>query len=159
MLKKIMVFVLLLTSAITVFVACSGGGSTLAKIAPTWINATISGEKVSIPVSEVEKDGMTHFTVTTAQGKLAFMAYKLGDQIYARANICPPCRSEGFFLAGDRLVCETCGTVFDAKTGKGISGACVAYPKAQVAFTTSNGNITMTGIDLVNAFEKTVNRT
>jgi hypothetical protein len=83
------------------------------------------------------------------------MAYKLNGGRYVRANVCPPCRSVGFSLSGDILVCNSCGTRFKASTGAGISGACRDYPKAEVAHVISGDNLTMDIDDLVTAYENT----
>ena len=86
---------------------------------------------------------------------MAFMAYKLDGERHVRANVCPPCRSEGFSLSGDILVCDRCGTRFEASTGDGISGACKGYPKAEAAHVVSGGNLTMDIDDLVTAYQET----
>jgi len=85
------------------------------------------------------------------------MAYILDGKIYARANVCPPCRSVGFSLSGDILVCNSCSTKFKATTGEGVSGACVKYPKASVSYTISDGNVVMNKADLVTAYQNTLN--
>jgi len=125
------------------------------EVKATWIEAQVEGDRVSISQSAVDAAWNTHFEVTTADGKLPFMAYRLGDETYVRASICPPCRSRSFTLDGNVLVCDACGTRFEAETGKGISGACKAYPKASVAYSVNGGNITMKESDLVTAYENT----
>jgi nitrite reductase/ring-hydroxylating ferredoxin subunit len=100
-----------------------------------------------------------HFEFTTQDKDMTFMAYDLSGEIYVRANICPPCRSTGFSLQQSTLVCDTCGTVFDAKTGAGINGACVGYPKSAVAYEIRDGSIVMKGSDLLAAYQDTVNQT
>jgi nitrite reductase/ring-hydroxylating ferredoxin subunit len=87
---------------------------------------------------------------------MGFMAYVLGDTIYVRASICPPCRGKTYSLDGSTLVCDTCATTFDAKTGKGIAGACVNYPKAPVAYLISDGNIVMKTSDMIAAYQDTL---
>lgn len=145
----------ILVIGLLILSACSPTSAST-RIRATWINPTIQGESVSIPASEVEKDTIAHFKVTTPADDLAFMAYQFDGKLYARANICPPCLSEGFSLVGNTLVCDTCGTVFDAKTGAGIKGACIAYPKAAVPYEVKDGNITMKGTDLAAAFQNTL---
>jgi nitrite reductase/ring-hydroxylating ferredoxin subunit len=99
---------------------------------------------------------MLHFGITYGQGdRMNFMAYGLNGETYARANVCPPCRSVGFSLLGDILVCDSCGTRFNANTGDGISGACKDYPKAEVAYTISDGKLAMQYNDLVTAYADT----
>jgi len=85
------------------------------------------------------------------------MAYELGGKLYVRANACPPCWSVGFSLQRDILVCDTCRTTFKAKTGDGIEGACVDFPKASVPYEITDGNIVMGGDDLLAAYQNTLN--
>jgi nitrite reductase/ring-hydroxylating ferredoxin subunit len=128
-------------------------------ISPTWIGADViqlDGNTMSIPVSEVTSGKMLHFGITDGQGdRMNFMAYSLNGETYARANLCPPCKSIGFSLLGDILVCDNCGTRFNATTGDGISGACVDYPKAEVAHAISDGKMAMQYNDLVIAYTNT----
>ncbi|WP_319506836.1 Fe-S-containing protein [uncultured Methanolobus sp.] len=122
----------------------------------TWIEPETSGDTVSIPVSSVDAYTNVHFKVNTDIGEVSVMAYKLDDEVQVRSNVCPPCGSIGFTLTDDVLVCDSCGTVFDAATGEGIQGGCVAYPKESIPYTISDGNIVMNLDDVVNAHKKTV---
>ncbi len=121
------------------------------------IEAQVNGDSVSIPVSEVESDWNTQFAVNAPAGNMNFMAYLLNNKIYVRADVCPPCRSIGYSLDGNILVCDRCATTFKADTGNGIQGACVNYPKALVPYEITNGNIIMKQVDLVVAYENTIN--
>ena len=84
-----------------------------------------------------------------------FMAYVLDGEIYVRANVCPPCQSVGFSLGKDVLICDRCATTFEARTGEGIEGACVDFPKASVPYEIIDGNIVMKGTDLIAAYQDT----
>jgi len=159
MLNKI-ILILVLLILVSSIVACSANGiQSSQRIKATWIEPQVFGDTVSIPVSEVEDNWNVDFNVDTQSGNMTFMAYIVGGETYVRANICPPCHSIGFSLQKSTLVCDTCGTVFDAKTGAGINGACVAYPKAAVAYNIDNGNIVMKSIDLVAAYQGTITLT
>ncbi|MFC1919715.1 Fe-S-containing protein [Chloroflexota bacterium] len=123
----------------------------------TWITPEVSGGSVSIPVAEVENNTIVHFKVADSRGsELAFMAYDVGGQLNIRANVCPPCRSIGFSLDKDTLICDSCRTTFEAKTGEGIAGACVAFPKAQVMYEIENGKAVMNTGDMITAYQNTV---
>ncbi len=136
--------------------ACSSGGQAQT-ISPTWITPQVSGKTVSISASEVEKNTIVHFRIPASTGgSLTFMAYKLDGKIQVRADVCPPCRSTSFSLSGDILVCDTCSTKFKATNGEGISGACVNYPKAAIAYETTNGNMVMNADALVTAYQNTI---
>ena len=124
---------------------------------PTWIDASVEGNTISIPVSLVKSDKIVNFRVTYQDTSMAFMAYQLGEQIYVRTALCPPCRSESFSLDGDVLDCDTCHTRFSATTGEGLKGACRAYPKAEVQYTVAGDKLTMDITDLVTAYEETKN--
>jgi len=124
-------------------------------VSPTWIDAQVEGNVASIPTGEVDSGKMLHFRVTDQGTSMAFMAYRLDGERYVRANICPPCRSEGFSLAGDVLDCNNCHTKFEASTGEGISGACKDYPKTEVAYAIVGDKVTMDIDALVNAYRNT----
>ena len=159
MLKKI-ILILVLLILVSSIVACSANGiQSSQRIKATWIEPQVVGDTVSIPVSEVEDNWNVDFNVDTQSGNMTFMAYIVDGETYVRANICPPCHSIGFSLQKSTLVCDTCGTVFDAKTGAGINGACVGYPKAAVPYNIDNGNIVMKSIDLVAAYQDTITLT
>ena len=125
-------------------------------IEATWIEPQVAGDTVSIPVSEVENNWNVHFEVETQDNSMNFMAYVLDGETYVRANVCPPCRSIGFTLDEDILVCDRCATTFKATTGEGIGGACVDYPKASVPYEIADGNIVMSSADLTTAYQDTV---
>ena len=153
MLKKI-ILILVLLILVSSIVACSANGTQSSqRIKATWINPQVLGDTVSIPISEVEKNWNVHFNLQTQDGDMTFMTYIVDGETYVRANICPPCHSIGFSLQQSTLVCDTCGTVFDAKTGAGINGACVSYPKAAVVYKIDNGNIVMKDTDLIAAYQ------
>ncbi len=121
-----------------------------------WIEPQVDGDTVSVPVSDVENNWNSHFKMETQAGKMNFMAYLLDGKIYVRANVCPPCRSIGYSLDDDILVCDRCATLFEAKTGDGIKGACVDYPKALISYEITNGNIVMKEADLTVAYQNTL---
>jgi nitrite reductase/ring-hydroxylating ferredoxin subunit len=125
-------------------------------IASTQVKAQVDGDKVTVAASDVQNSQNTRFPLLTPAGNEYFMVYKLGDSVYARASVCPPCRSTSFTLKGETLVCDRCGTVFNAKTGAGIQGACVNYPKASVPYTVADGKIAMNMSDLATAYKNTL---
>ena len=153
------VLVLLLVAAFGL--GCIGEDSGTAQAGPvkaTWITAQVNGDVVSIPVADVNDNTNVHFKVNTNTelGEIAVMAFVLGDEIVIRSNVCPPCRSIGFTLDDTVLVCDSCGTTFDATTGNGIQGACVAYPKESISYTESGGIIVMDINDIITAHQNTV---
>ena len=121
-----------------------------------WIDSLVEGDTVSISLAEVEENWNNNFKLETAGGTLNFMAYILNEELIARANVCPPCRSVGFSLDDDILVCDRCATTFDAVNGDGIRGACVDFPKASVAYEITDASIVMSIDDLVAAHEETI---
>ncbi len=145
---------IVLVAAISAIIGCSGANS--APIKATWINAQIADTVVSIPVSEIRSSKMTHFTIGTSTGDMAFMAYELGEKTYVRPSVCPPCRSVSFSLKGSTLVCDTCATSFDAITGKGTKGACINFPKSQISYEMNSDFVVMDKEELVKAYQDTL---
>jgi uncharacterized membrane protein len=166
MFKKIILMAVFLTLSLAVLAvsACAAKPASAAdanKVTAkqTTIEATQSGNSVIIPLANVEKVTNARFKVTTINGTLTFMAYKYNNQLYVRADICPPCRSQSFTLTNGTLVCDTCGTVFNAATGVGIKGACVKFAKQSVSYLIVDGNIIMQQGDLNTAYANTLNPT
>ncbi len=122
----------------------------------TWIEVEGDDTTVRIPLDTIEKYANTHFSMETNGERLDYMAYLLDGTVHIRANVCPPCRSRGFALDGEVLVCDACATMFDARDGSGIQGACVDYPKAAVMYEIGDEMVTASVSALVEAFEETV---
>ena len=129
-------------------------------IKATWLQVQVDqdSQTVSFPVSELEDNWNIHFKLKTTQGDVNFMAYIFEGDIYVRANVCPPCRSIGFSLDEEEqlLICDRCATLFNARTGAGIEGACVDYPKAAAQYEFRNGNLVIKGSDLIAAYQETL---
>jgi len=154
--RKIILGFMLLTMILSVVSCSSNSAQSNEPIQAAWIEPQVVDDTVSIPVSEIENNKIVHFMLATLGGDIAFMAYELSGEVYVRSNVCPPCGSIGFSLQKDILVCDTCRTTFKAKTGEGIKGACVDFPKASVPYEIRDGNIVMKGTDLVAAYQDTL---
>ena len=144
--------------SLTVLTACGGKAAAGSVYPSKLVQANVAGETVSIPLADVQENVNSKFTVGVNTYEISFMAYQFEGTIYVRADICPPCRSESFTLDNDRLVCDTCGTVFQAGSGQGVSGPCVKYPKASVTHEVKDGKIVMNAGDLVKAYNETLER-
>lgn len=158
-------------AVLSILAACAAPGDAGAPVPPgttpaspsgpiegTWVDVAVSGDVVTMPLSLVEEKVNTHFSVTETDRRLDFMAYVLDGALYVRANACPPCRSRGFALDEDVLVCDACATKFKARDGSGIVGACVDYPKADAAYTVVDGVVSMSLADLAAAYAETLVR-
>lgn len=159
--KKLISGVLLVLVISLVAAGFTGTGSTTGNgdtgsVKATWVTAQASADEVFIPASSVDENTNVHLKVNTDIGELAVMAYRFDDKVFVRSNVCPPCNSIGFTLENGTLVCDSCGTVFDAETGTGIGGGCVAFPKESIPYTVSEDKITMKLDDVVTAHEKTI---
>ena len=121
-----------------------------------WITPQVEGNTISIPVLPIENNTMSNFRIDTSEGEMDFMVYKLNNYIHVLANVCPPCDSVGFDLDDTELVCQSCGTTFDAETGEGIFGGCVNYPKESVPYELEDSRIVMNRSDLITAYQETL---
>lgn len=159
---KLISIVLLVIAVSLVAAGCTETGSSIGSkdneklIKGTWITAQVNTDQISIPTKSVDDNTNVHFKVKTDIEELSIMAYRFDNKVFVRSNVCPPCNSIGFSLKNGTLVCDSCGTVFDAVTGKGIEGGCVGYPKESIPYTVSDGKITMKLDDVVAAHKKTI---
>ena len=149
------------TVAVTPFVAVDSSTA----YAPFWLDPPIVGVDgtLTIPLSAVQKDIIVHFRVTSAANQQeTFMAYYYDGLIYVRGDDCVPCQSINFSLKGNLLVCNSCGTTFNAITGKGTgtvgSPQCRTYPKEIAAYTIQGDQIVMHLNDLDTTFQNTITK-
>lgn len=158
MVKKIMLGLVLLAMILSIATCSNSNPQSNEPIKATWIDPQVDGDIVSIPVSEVENNRNVHFNVKAQGEDMNFMAYVLDGEIHVRANVCPPCRAIGFSLSLEEaiLICDRCDTTFKAKTGDGIGGACVDFPKASVPHAIRDGKVVMNSTDLIAAYQDTV---
>ncbi len=122
----------------------------------TLIDAQVSGDVVTVPLAPVASSMNARFKLTVPEGQEMFMVYVWDGKVQVRASICPPCRGQSFTLSKGILVCDTCGTVFDAATGKGISGACIAYTKQSASHKIDGNNLIISKTDLITAYKNTL---
>ncbi len=54
------------------------------------------------------------------------------------------------------MICDTCGTQFSARTGEGVSGACLNYPKAPVTWEIKDSKLVMRTEDMKTAYLNTL---
>jgi uncharacterized membrane protein len=142
-----------------IILGTAGCSSNIEPISATWVTMSESSDTVSIPVNAVTDSQMVHFLLGKGpNGDVAFMVYELDREIYVRSNVCPPCWSVGFSLQKDILVCDSCATTFNAKTGDGLEGspACVSYPKASVPYEIKDDMIIMNRSDLITSYQNTL---
>jgi len=157
--RKIFIGGILVLVIVVSMIACSNGGNSTnisEDVEDSQVDTQIASDTFSISSKQVTDSGLIQFEVGTDIGDIVFMAYDFGGETYVRSNICPPCRSVGFTLQGDTLVCDSCATQFDAVTGVGIRGGCVNYPKAQVDYRIVDDTIVMDIDNLVTAYQNTL---
>ncbi|WP_440953300.1 Fe-S-containing protein [Methanococcoides sp. FTZ1] len=160
--SKLAVYIVLVAVAVVFAAGCVDDGAQATTpvnpVSATWIEPQVIDDTVVVPAQTIRENINTHFKVETAAGEIAVMAYTLGDEIVVRSNVCPPCGSIGFSLQEELLICDSCGTTFDAGTGQGIRGACVDYPKENIPYAESEGNIMIGLNDIVVAHMNTIQR-
>jgi uncharacterized membrane protein len=156
--KSISMIVVIVIALFTIIISTAGCGNNNSEpILAAWVTVSEASDTVSIPVSVVNDNKMVHFLLEEgSNGEIAFMVYELNKEIYVRSNVCPPCRSVGFSLQEDILVCDTCATTFNAKNGDGIKGACVDFPKASVPYEIEDETIIMKQNDLIASYQNTI---
>jgi uncharacterized membrane protein len=156
--KSISMIVVIVIALFTIIISTAGCGNNNSEpILAAWVTVSEASDTVSIPVSVVNDNKMVHFLLEEgSNGEIAFMVYELNKEIYVRSNVCPPCRSVGFSLQEDMLICDTCATTFNAKNGDGIKGACVDFPKASVPYEIEDETIIMKQNDLIASYQNTI---
>lgn len=121
---KILALVAVALLAVVAYVVASAGGERAAAVAG---GLKVTGEEVSLPVSELS--GKARFyEYKTASGKtVRFFAMKSSDGVYRAAlDACDVCfaSKKGYRQEGDDMVCNNCGNHFHSAQINEVKGGC-----------------------------------
>lgn len=120
-----------------------------------WADPAIDGDEVAVPVQVASLGDHVHFEVGDGEALVGFIGYFTEGGFFVRASYCPNCGGQRIEWGGSLVVCRSCEARFDAVTGQGEEGA-RGYPEGAVPCTVSDGFITMSLGDLVEAHARTV---
>ena len=116
----------------------------------------ISGDLVLISLADAEGAGHVHFSVPGPDDELPYLGYMLDGTFYARAAVCPSCASDGqLSFSSDALVCPSCDSEFDLETGQCDGDTDSSFPEGLVPYSVSDGVLSMSLSDLVEAYDRT----
>lgn len=116
--------------------------SSASAVQQTDISPEVAANKITVDEAAVRKAGSTYFEYKKNGKTVPLMAYVgPSGKIITAVSMCEPCKGQKFRIEGDKLICNTCGTIFEIETHKGISGACVDYEPELLQSTIENGKI------------------
>lgn len=93
------------------------------------IQARVENGKVIIPFDEVKQKKFVRFTYGDAASGLPLLAYVSGEgKIVTAVSMCEPCNSTAFHIKGDKIICNSCGSMWELNTLVAVSGSCGKYP-------------------------------
>lgn len=102
-------------------------------IGPSIITYTEQGGNIVLSMNEITSKKYVIFAYKNSSKTIPMMIYVTpSGRIVVAVRLCEPCQSTTFTLEGRELVCDKCGTRWDAESLKGISGGCPDYPPAEM---------------------------
>lgn len=120
----------------------SSTASAAKAIREVFIQPSVDGERISIPVDDVRNNKLVAFDYNSGTKTIPLTAWVTpSGAIKTAIRMCEPCNSTSFRIEGNILVCNTCGTRWDLETLKGISGGCVNYPPDPMPSIIEGGNV------------------
>ena len=127
--KKLLVSVLILSTAVTIFTGCKKSESDKAVSAEKITVA--EGGSLNIPISEISETA-GFYPVTVDGTQMEVIAVKDSDGTIRTAfNTCQICYDSGkgyYKQEGNKLVCQNCGNSFTMDQVGIISGGCNPWP-------------------------------
>lgn len=105
-------------------------------------NKIANGQVTIATLSSLKKDRFI-WTEYKGNGKrvplTAFV--QPNGKVLVAVSVCEPCKSEFFHISGNQIICNTCGTVWNLQTLKGVSGGCQDYPPQALDYSLNGDNI------------------
>ena len=124
------------------------------RIYMTNVEPIVEDGKIKLPLSDVDANSIVYFELENNEGTLVpMMAYITpSGRLFAGSSMCEPCKGRKFSLAGETLVCDTCGTTYTIESHEFISGAqiCGQYPPANMNPVVEDGMIIIDLDDVLN---------
>lgn len=113
------------------------------KLEQTVIDSKVENGKEIVTTLSTVKEKKFIRTEYKANGKsVPLTAFIQPDgKVMVAVSFCEPCKGKSFHISGNTLVCNTCGTVWDLQTLKGISGGCQTYPPEALTYSLNGDNI------------------
>ena len=119
---------------------------------PTMIEPKFQDGKIILNLDEIKKKNYLKFNIPNQQvvlpdtgtvfDYLPIMAYISPDKrLVIAVSFCEPCDGENFYTEGNQLVCAVCGTRWDLKNLKGLSGGCPNNPPDEVEYKVEGNNV------------------
>ncbi|MFZ3100680.1 MAG: DUF2318 domain-containing protein [Desulfitobacteriaceae bacterium] len=113
------------------------------KLEQTVIDSQVKNGKEIVTTLSIVKEKKFIRTEYKANGKtVPLTAFIQPDgKVMVAVSFCEPCKGKSFHITGNQIVCNTCGTVWDLQTLKGISGGCQTYPPQALTYSLNGDNI------------------
>lgn len=113
------------------------------KLEQTVIDSKVENGKEIVATLSTVKEKKFIRTEYKANGKtVPLTAFIQPDgKVMVAVSFCEPCKGISFHITGNQLICNTCGTIWDLQTFKGISGGCQTYPPEALSYTLNGDNI------------------
>lgn len=113
------------------------------KLEQTVFDSKVENGKEIVATLSTVKDKKFIRTEYNANGKsVPLTAFIQPDgKVMVAVSYCEPCKGKSFHITGNQLVCNTCGTVWDLQTLKGVSGGCQTYPPQALTYSLNGDNL------------------
>ncbi|MDP4160155.1 MAG: DUF2318 domain-containing protein [Bacillota bacterium] len=114
-----------------------------AQLEQTVVPSKVENGKEVVTLLSTVKEKKFIKTDYKANGKtVPLTAFVQPDgKVMVAVSYCEPCKGDSFHISGNQIICNTCGTVWDLQTLKGVSGGCQAYPPQSLTYTLNGDNL------------------
>lgn len=113
------------------------------KLEQTIVESKVENGNAIVATLSTVKEKKFIWTEYKANGKrVPLTAFIQPDgKVMVAVSFCEPCKGERFHITNNQLVCNTCGTVWDLQTLKGVSGGCLTYPPDALTYSLNGDNL------------------
>ncbi|OLN26816.1 DUF2318 domain-containing protein [Desulfosporosinus metallidurans] len=117
--------------------------SSNAKLEQTVVPSKVENGKEVVTTLGTVKEKKFIKTEYKANGKtVPLTAFIQPDgKVMVAVSYCEPCKGDSFHISNNQIICNTCGTIWDLQTLKGLSGGCQAYPPQALTYSLNGDNL------------------
>jgi len=93
------------------------------------LQTKVENGKVIVSLDLLKEKKFVKFSYGDPESGIPLLAYISSEgKIVTAVSVCEPCNSTAFHIAGDKIICNSCGSTWELNTLESVSGSCGRYP-------------------------------
>lgn len=102
----------------------------------TRVEPKIEGDTIIFSLEELKEHGLLYTRIPMNDNSYMPLTSFITPtgRVVTAFSMCEPCASDTFRINKERIICESCGTVWTLEDLQGVSGGCLSHPPEEINY-------------------------